>query len=304
MAVFNLYSKQQRKLREGEPDTLTYDNLPKQLRVQIIHILNDAFEQGTSRMSVEQYYTIVRDILIKEYGVFELNSAHSLQDEVSYFIQYEDDVDKVLDAVSLSFKVIDKILRKNIHDDYAWERRKLNPDEAIEDLNTRFKEHAVGYSFNEGEIIRIDSTYTHAEIVKPALQLLSNQIFSGANQEYLKAHDHYRHGKNKECLTECLKAFESTLKIIFTNKGWTFSPTATASTLINVALTNNLVPTYLQSQLAALRSLLESGIPTLRNKLGGHGQGATLTTVDDETARYGLNLTGSNIIYLIELSKL
>jgi hypothetical protein len=42
--------------------------------------------------------------------------------------------------------------------------------------------------------------------------------FDGANEEYLKAHEHYRHRRNKECLTECLteclKAFESTMKII------------------------------------------------------------------------------------------
>jgi hypothetical protein len=159
-----------------------------------------------------------------------------------------------------------------------------------------------GYQFEGGEMIRMDSTYIHSEIVKPTLVLLHNKKFAGANEEYLKAHEHYRHGRNKECLTECLKAFESTMKIICQGKGWAFNANDTAKPLVNVILTNNLIPAYMQSQISAFRSLLESGVPTIRNKVGGHGQGATPTTADDETTRYALNLTGSNLIYLIELS--
>jgi hypothetical protein len=50
--------------------------------------------------------------------------------------------------------------------------------------------------------------------------------------------------------------------------------------------------------------LLESGIPTIRNKLGGHGQGQVPQRVDDEITRYALNLTGTNIIFLVEQSGL
>jgi hypothetical protein len=148
-----------------------------------------------------------------------------------------------------------------------------SPDEAIEELNQRFKENAIGFQYEQGDIIRVDSTYVHSEIVKPALSLLWNTKFDGANEEYLKAHDHYRHGRNKECLTECLKAFESSMKIICKEKGWALNQNDTAKKLIQTCFQNNLVPSFTQNQFTSLQNLLESGIPTIRNNLGGHGQG-------------------------------
>lgn len=82
-------------------------------------------------------------------------------------------------------------------------------DSAIDELNTRFKESGVGYSFSSGDIIRIDSQLLHAEAVKPAVMLLNGSDYRGAQEEFLGAHEHYRHGNNKEALNDCLKALES-----------------------------------------------------------------------------------------------
>jgi hypothetical protein len=65
-----------------------------------------------------------------------------------------------------------------------------------------------------------------------------------------------------------------------------------------------LIPSFTQNQFTSLQNLLESGIPTIRNKLGGHGQGQIPQKVDDEMTRYALNLTGSNIIFLVEQSNI
>jgi hypothetical protein len=72
------------------------------------------------------------------------------------------------------------------------------------------------------------------EAVKPALELLSDERFAGANAEFLEAHEHYRHGRHAECMNECLKAFESTLKIICKKQKWPFKDTDTAKALIDV----------------------------------------------------------------------
>ena len=63
------------------------------------------------------------------------------------------------------------------------------------------------------------------------------------------------------------------------------------------------IPAYLQSQITALKSVLESGIPTVRNKLGRHGQGAQQTTVPDYMASYTLHLTATTILLLVEAEK-
>ncbi|MFW2454327.1 AbiJ-NTD4 domain-containing protein, partial [Aliarcobacter butzleri] len=69
-------------------------------------------------------------------------------------------------------------------------------EKAINELNYRFKEHGVGFQFVENEIIRIDSELLHSEAVKPALKLLNEKNYKGAQEEFLSAYEHYRHGKN------------------------------------------------------------------------------------------------------------
>lgn len=61
------------------------------------------------------------------------------------------------------------------------------------------------------------------------------------------------------------------------------------------------MPAYNEAQLQALVNVLTSGIPTLRNKNGGHGQGETVRTVEPEIVAYGLHLTAAAIVMLAGL---
>jgi hypothetical protein len=307
MAIFDLFSKRQKRLSGEVPEIYIYDQIPQTLRVQIVHIIRDAIgEDFTGDRKPEQAYKFLQDTLCREYGKFSLRNEYNEgpMEQVLNFLLTTPKTDEVLDVVELSFKYIDRIIRED-YQRYSYQSKvKINPDDAISELNERFKENGIGYSFDGGEIIKVDSTYVHSEITKPVIALLWNNKFKGANEEYLKAHEHYRQGRNKECLTECLKAFESTMKIICKEKGWTHNQTDAAKKLIQICFHNNLVPTFTQNQFTSLQNLLESGIPTIRNKLGGHGQGQTPQTVDDEMTRYGLNLAGTNIIFLVEQSGL
>jgi hypothetical protein len=308
MPVFDLFSKRQKRLRGEVQDIYTYDKIPESLRIQIVHIIRDAIGESKYSNTDEprKVYDFLYDTLCREYGKFSLIEGYNKtsMEQVLNFLLQTPDMEQVIDVIELTFKYIDRIIKKNYHQ-YANDTSvKISPDEAIEELNERFKESGIGYSFESSEIIRVDSTYVHAEITKPTIALLWGNKFQGANEEYLKAHEHYRHGRNKECLTECLKALESVMKSICKEKGWSFNQTDTAKKLIQICFQNNLVPTFTQSQFTSLQNLLESGIPTIRNKLGGHGQGQTPLKVDDEMTRYGLNLTGTNIIFLVEQSGL
>ncbi len=42
MAIFKLFSTRQKEAKGEIPDIFTYGTLPNSLRVQIVHILNDA----------------------------------------------------------------------------------------------------------------------------------------------------------------------------------------------------------------------------------------------------------------------
>ena len=291
------------------PDVYTYDDLPRPLRVQIVQIWMDTFvtyQHGHMR-NVEEAYKFIVESLCREYGVFQLaaTAARTVYedrryvDEFQTFFLNEKDVEKTLDAVELSFRVIDKRDSRYIRQ-YDLSKR---ADDAIEELNYRFREHGVGYQFTNGQIVRIDSEFIHAEIVKPALKLLDQRHYAGAQQEFLKAHEHYRKGDARAALTECLNAFESVMKVICEKRGWRCSNNAASKTLIQVCFDNELIPSFWQSHYSSLRKLLESSVPTGRNKLGGHGQGTKPVSVPSHLVAYMLHMTASAIVFLTEAEK-
>ena len=211
-------------------------------------------------------------------------------------------VDHLLYLIEFTFRCIDEDIREILQDYQRQGELKVSqlPEDAISELNHRFREHAIGYQYNNGQIVRVDSGFIHAEVVVPALSLLSSQHFKGAEQEFRSAHEHYRKKEYKDAIVDALNAFESTMKTICDKCGWSYSKAASAKELINVVLENELAPKYLQSHLSGLRSVLEAGVPTVRNKTSGHGQGAQLITVPEYLAAYVLYLTASNIVLLVE----
>lgn len=309
MTIFDLFSKRQKALRGDIPDVYTYDNLPNALRVQIVHIWSDALGSSKDYQEsnhVQSAYEFIVDALCREYGMFKLPIAENhrgrmYRDELVSYLLNVGDVEKQLDIVELSFRCIDQIPRKF---DYLKLRNASEiADAAIAELNHRFKEHGIGFQFIEGEIVRVDSELLHSEAVKPALRLLNEKNYQGAQQEFLSAYEHYRHGKHKEALNDCLKSFESTMKAICDKRKWSYQPNATAKTLIEVCFNNDLIPSFWQQQFNSLRSMLESSIPTGRNKLSGHGQGTTPTAVPDYLVAYMLHMTASTLVFLTTAEK-
>jgi hypothetical protein len=304
MGIFDLFSKRQKRLRGEVPDVFVYDEIPEKLRVQIAHIIRDALGLDQYGQNVSSgAYKFIHETLCREYGLFKLTSGNTNDFTKSVFDFFLDTKshEEALDVIELTFHTIDGCIRT-----YSYQDRtdvELTPDEAIVELNLRFREHGVGYQFESGELIRVDSQFMHSEVVKPTLSILKGKIYKGANDEFLKAHEHYRYGRHKECLNDSLKAFESVMKAICIKHRWKFEERSTAKKLIEICLEKGLIPSYLQSQFTSLRSVLESGVPTVRNKLGGHGQGADIKKVSEEMARYALNLAASNILFLAEHEK-
>jgi hypothetical protein len=244
------------------------------------------------------------EILCREYGVFTLVDQPSRGGVICDVFQYlldEQNCEKVLDVIELGFKFIDKVAR-----DCGYKHEQNAPqkaDAAIDEVNARFKEHGVGYEYKSGEIIRIDSELVHAEAVKPALKLLSGKAYKAANNEFLQAHEHYRHARYKDCLTWALKSLESAMKAICEKRKWPYNKTDTANKLIETCFQNDLIPSLWQSHFSALRATLESGVPTARNVMGGHGDGTTPTQVPQHLAAYCLHMTASTLVFLIEAEK-
>lgn len=304
MRIYDLFSKQQKRQRGEMPDVYQYQIIPIELRVQIVNIIKDNIKkmEYIHNFSKVDVYNKINKLISNEYGLFTLATKEYETNEVgiiNYILQQED-IERVLDIIQVFFRYFDDFKKNISHKGIIYFL-----DVAVVELNDRFKEHGFGFQYESRQIIRVDSTYLHSEMVKPVLYLLKNTKFEGANDEFLNAHEHYRRGRNKECLNDCLKAFESTMKIIIIEKGWDCKKNIdTSNKLIDICFDNELMPNYMKSQFTSLKSLIASGIPTVRNKNSGHGQGQTSIKVSDELARYALNITGTNLFFLIEQSKL
>lgn len=298
MAIHDIFSKRQKKATGKGVDVFQYDDIPRHLRVQVAHIWKDVVGIMIAWRD-DPIFGATKDILCREYGLFRLVSArcdNGLQEVTKFFLESAN-TEQAIDVIETTFRLIETLYSKN---DCAFVEATMSPQAGIEELNERFRENGVGYQYVSGSIIRVDSTLIHKEVVLPALEFLSDPAFKGANDEYLKAHKAYRDHEYDTCLNECLKAFESTLKIIFKERKWTYASTDPAKNLIGIAFANDLIPKFMQSHFTALQSVLESGVPTVRNKLGGHGKGSEDREVPLHFAAYALHLTASNIVFLVE----
>lgn len=340
MAILDIFSKRQKRMRGEVPDVYSYDRMPQPLRVQIVHIVADIIKKsvrwGVNPAIIDALNDGV-DALCREYGIFRLPAEYTGKpnkiDDLLNFIIQEQDVERVLDAVEHSFNCMNREMESSVYGHFYGvvpkarkftgapvvtgagpvvtgagsavvpKARKFLSEtlpSAVEELNERFAEHAVGYRYSDGKIIRIDSGFIHAEIVKPALQVLGEKMYAGAQEEFLNAHDHYRHDRPKEAINECLKALESVMKSICKKRGWRCGNKDGASRLIGICFDRGLVPEFWRSHFTALRSTLESGVPAARNKVGAHGQGAAPTSVPRHIAAYVLHMTAAAIVFLAE----
>lgn len=192
-------------------------------------------------------------------------------------------------------------------DKYQYARQKwqvsASGQAAIDEINYRLRQACVGYQLEGSRLIRVDSQYVHAEIVKPALALLAGQNFEGPRQESLAAHQHFRAGEHRQAVAMAANAVESTLKAIFDQKGWVYQNGARISDLVKVARANALWPDYLDASFDQLVATLQSGLPKIRDNDASHGQGATPKKVPSYIAAYALHLAASKIVFISEAAK-
>ncbi|WP_409409505.1 hypothetical protein AAE485_03345 [Acidithiobacillus ferriphilus] len=304
MAIYDIFSKRFLRSTKVRNDVYVYDVFPDSLRVKLIYAIQDVIKNSLNDSGIFERSV---QLLCREYGLFALVEnppyKHGYRDfagEVNRFIMMESDVYRVIDAVELVFSLVLAGLDNwNVQNN---DPRRMKYIEIVAELNERFKEHSIGYQFDGSYIIRIDSQLVHVEVIKPTLALIQKRGYEVVESEFIAAFEHYRHGRNSSAMNECLKAFESTMKVICDKNKWDYAKTATASPLIDVCLRNGLVPDYWSTQFKSLKSILESSVPTGRNKESAHGQGSERTEIPNYLVSYMINMTASAIVFLVSAS--
>ena len=280
-----------------------YNIFPQAFRNQVFYILEDVLEPFSKYD--EKLWDLFETSYCREKGLkgMKYDKQYAGNGKLSiegYFVKSNDT--DFLDAIDYFFYLIDKLLR-TIKPEYKYN---YDSDEAankaIIELNYRFKQHNLGYEFVNSQIIAIDNNFLHKTAVKPALKLLFEEGFEGAEDEIRNAYEKRRKGDNKNAILEAGKAFESTMKTICDKLGYAYDKNKdTAQKLIIILENNGFYPSYMNAHLTSIRTTLETGLPVVRNKVSGHGQGNQIITISDEYTDYALHLAATNILFLVRL---
>jgi len=301
MPILELYSTRNKSVY---PDTYQYDWPSDKLRMQIAKIFGDAigeideYRYANRKYGTSSYFLFKKayELLSKEYGEEQLNGHfYGCYNWAKSLICNEEEIDRFLDALELLCTLILNEVEPDFETFCKQGGAKQRPHDAIKEINERMKRDGFGYEYTDGIIIRIDQDFIHSEVTKPALYLLSN--FEGSRLEFLSAHEHYRHSRYEEALNDCNKAIESLLKNICDNEGWSYKK-GTINALIPICMEKGLLPSYLQTQLSSLPTLVSQGVASIRNNESGHGQGSEVRKLPEHIVSYSLHLTASNIVFL------
>lgn len=281
------------------PDIFQYNEVPKRFKNQFIHFWEKFIRQSQiDRGAKDELFSLVNRTLCIELGEASLHpTIRDKESEFNFTFRNTEELRMQLSMIELYLRMSESI--QKLAYQYHWQLD-YTSDDLIEDVNYRFKENGVGYYYTNNRIIRVDSNFLHEQALKITLHLLSDPAFKNVQDEFLLAHEHFRFDRNGESLNECLKAFESTMKIICGLKEYPFKATDSSSILIQVLFSNNFIPPYLNNATTSLRQLLVSSIPTIRNKNSGHGKGMNEIEIPSHLVAYSLNMTGSTIRYLVE----
>lgn len=298
MAIYDTYSRRKRLAEKGEPDVFVYASVPDTLRGQVQIILKGAIGKYNNNG-----WHFIRKLLCRELGKITLSGQEDPLSDCLIYLNNQSKVDHWLDLVEICCVFVDRGLREALESRLREFGIEQKAEDAIGELNERFRRAAFGYRYEAGKIIRVDNELLHAEVVKPALHFLADDRFTGPREEFLSAHAHYRAGEYKDAITDANNAFESTMKAICDLKGWEYPAGGSASHLLKVIRDNKLLPDYLDQSFDQLAATLKSGLPQVRNEEGSHGQGAEPKQTPGYIAGYALHLAAAKIVLLFEAFK-
>ena len=299
--MYKLYSQRKKEAAGEIPDVYEYTVFPESFRNQYVYIVSDIFKEvnKSSRLhgKSDNIWDITCELFAREKGLKGIsgNSTYCNTENAYAYIDYVDACNDE-DFLDLLDFTVSYIICNEISSLYIGNKA---IDHAISELNYRFSQHSLGYEIINGKLITKTDEHIHTNIVKPAFALLHQEEFRGAEDEFMLAWKHYKDRNFKDAILNAGKSFESVMKSICKHLNIQFNEQSDdAKKLILILRQNNFFPAYLESHMNGIRATLESGAPTVRNKIAGHGQGDEVKEISEAFASYALNLVATNIMFL------
>ena len=308
--IFEPFFFRKRRTGKSVPDLYKYNVAPEFLRRQICSAFEDgignyidsAFLGNRSASNANFIWEEINRVCRKELesydqGEYPINLANRFYN----YVMNEKNIDQFLSAVEIG--CLQLLMLNNPYEQPQGRGAKQTGKDSIDEINQRFEQHAVGYQFENDQIIRVDSKLAHAEIIKPALSILNDQIFSSANKSFMTAHGLYRDGTYSSCIVEANRAFESLLKAICDKERWPYENKNRLKDLVIAVKNRGLFANEFEKSMDSFVNMLNTCLPSVRNNSGAHGEGQAAEPVTSRTARYALNMAAANILFLGECYK-
>lgn len=315
---YRLFSQRQAESTGAAPPPQRNTAFSPQLRRNIASIFTDVIGWfydgflgiGNEEVESTKTWETFERFLLRESSAYAEYAEHKQPNlkadrRIKVFLRDARDSD-VLDVLDLGVAIIENVVREfqRVHSQNMLQhcRVRLSPDAALAELDIRLRESGMVYRIADGVVIKSTDDFMHENAVVPALQALAYPGFESAAREFHEAFEAFRNGKFDIVLHKSLQAFESTMKVIAGKMGWPYDQTFTAKKMLDVMFANGLLPTMRDSAMKSLATMLESDVPTLRNKVpsAGHGAGEQKAEIPEALAVYALNATAANVRLLVD----
>ena len=161
LIIFETYARRKKLASgNGEPDVYTYDKAPAQLRHQIVMALSEGigrfydygpYPTGNVHEANQTWRTLDRLCRKEIYSHLKYIEDSNLQLRFCDFLIKEEDIDDFLSAVEFGCRILEYLKEKNPDFRGAEQYSGLSLDE----INRRFQQHAIGYQFENGHMLRV-----------------------------------------------------------------------------------------------------------------------------------------------------
>lgn len=287
-------------------DRYTYD-LELATRSKMLHILG---QRNTSLMSGSIFLSTMGEVqmeLLKKHGsLCRVKGRSAGHPAIDHFLACS--TDDALSFIELCFRTAQFMIGGDANDLIEVLNRTLEADGVgfeLTPFRQIWRQSAPGMKpMPQGKrefprFVKKGERTTHQLAVQPALMLLADPRFATANAELQDAFRDVREGRYADAITSCGAAFESVLKTICTEKGWTYDAEKdTLAPLVEACRSHGLFePFYVE---------LFKTIGMIRNKMGdAHGKGPSPQfTATQNHAEHMIAMTCSYITFAIKQARI
>ena len=162
-----------------------------------------------------------------------------------------------------------------------------------QEINKVLDIHECPWRLSGGEFFKLDRDFVGARLVSMAHDALVANHFTGAANEYAKSRQELCSGEVKDAILHAGKSFESVLKVL------TGLDRANANQLIQEMLNQGYFNDLPDNIRSGFTEQVMKTLPSLRNNLGGHGQGADVVEIPEIYGELAIQLAASFHNFLI-----